>query len=586
LAPDKSYYQETPYGESFYPSPLVGYSNVKVTNLSREGVTRTATGYVEHEFYTAKDFPVLVKRPYTDKQVEKSGLLGNLFKVNAKDNLTMSQSHVIELNDMHGKSKSQWVYAEGQAKPISGVEYFYKTQNSRQLSNRITAINKSGQVLTNLRGGIEIDMINDERESKQFSLGVFIPTNIDISLVPTPLPFPLPLPSAWPKLTRETTRYRSLSNTKTITRYGILEKTVAYDLGSRVSTDNLAWDAETGAVMLTRTQNDFENPIYSFTYPAHWSYNGMGPSYKNIGLKVALSSGTGFFNITNGIGKFVPGDEVLANGQKYWVVATNGNQIELKDINGVHPTMSTTTMQVTRSGRRNQQSTPVGTITSLNNPIASGVLAFDANTRILNAGAVEFKDEWPGFCECEDLLASTNPYVNGNKGNYRAQKSHLYLTERGQSNQNRNTNIRTDGTFDLFNPFWSPNNNPNINNGDWKKTQGDWTFTSEVTLFSPFGFELENKDALDRYSAADYGYNNTLPVAVASNAQYKEIGSDNFEDYDCTNCSDDHFSFKESVNNVVDTESHTGRKSIKVSPGEKVEMEKLLKSCDEETSEI
>jgi len=80
LAPDNSFYQETPYGESFYPSPTVGYSKVKVTNLSRTGVKRTATGFVQHEFYTAKDFPVLVKRPYTDSEPEKSGLLGNLFK--------------------------------------------------------------------------------------------------------------------------------------------------------------------------------------------------------------------------------------------------------------------------------------------------------------------------------------------------------------------------------------------------------------------------------------------------------------------------------------------------------------------------
>ena len=58
LAPDAAYYQETPYGESFYPSPTVGYSKVKVTNLSRQDVKRTATGYVLHEFYTAKDFPV------------------------------------------------------------------------------------------------------------------------------------------------------------------------------------------------------------------------------------------------------------------------------------------------------------------------------------------------------------------------------------------------------------------------------------------------------------------------------------------------------------------------------------------------
>ncbi len=575
LAPDRAFYQETPYGESFYPSPTVGYSKVKVTNLARAGVKRTATGYVQHEFYTAKDFPVKVKRPYTDKKIEKSGLLGQLFKINAKDNLTVSQSHVIELNDMHGKQKAQWVYAEDQSTPISGVKYFYKTQSSKHLSNQITTINKNGQVANNLRGGIEIDMINDERESKQFSLGVFIPTNIDISIIPTPIPITLPIPSAWPKVTTETTRYRSLSNTKVITRYGILERTEAYDLGSRVSTDNLAWDAETGQVLVTRTQNDFEDPIYSFTYPAHWSYDGMASSYKNIGLQAVLGSGSGVYSLTSGLGSFVPGDELLVNGAKSWVVAAVGNQITLQDINGNATVLSSGSnkIQVVRSGRRNQQSTPVGSVTTLTNPIQGTQLVFQ---EVLNAGAVEFKDEWPGFCECADLLSSNNPYVNGEKGNYRAQKSHLYLTERLQSDKNRNTNIRKDGTFQTFSPFWTPNSGY-----DWNKNAGPWTFTSEVTLVSPFGFEMENRDALNRYSAADYGYNNTLPTTVASNAQYKEIGFDNFEDYDCNSCPDDHFSFKESSPQITEEEAHTGRRSIKVSPGTKVELEKIIIPCQD-----
>jgi len=479
---------------------------------------------------------------------------------------------------MHGKSKSQWVYAEDQDQPISGVEYFYKTQNSNQLSNSIRVINKAGQVIENRRGGIEIDMLNDERESKQFSLGTFVPTDLDVSIIPAPIPITLPLPSTWPKVTKETTRFRSVSNTKVITRYGILEKTVAYDLGSRVSTDNLAWDAETGSVILTRTQNDFEDPVFSFTYPAHWSYNGMGPSYKNIDLQVAINGyniSTGSFVVTNGIGKFVPGDEVLISGesQKYWVTDVNSNLVTLKDKLGNVPAANFNgkTMRVTRSGRRNQQATPVGTVTTLTNPIQNGGLVFQD---VLNAGAVEFKDEWDNFCECEDLLASNNPYVNGEKGNYRAQRSHLFLTERNQSDKNRNTNIRKDGTFIGFDPFWFPNNGL-----DWNKNQGQWTFTSEVTLYSPFGYELENKDALERYSAADYGYNNSLPTAVASNAQYKEIGVDNFEDYDCATCTEDHFSFKESANNVTEAEAHTGRKSIRVAPGDSLEVEKIINPC-------
>jgi len=42
---------------------------------------------------------------------------------------------------------------------------------------------------------------------------------------------------------------------------------------------------------------------------------------------------------------------------------------------------------------------------------------------------------------------------------------------------------------------------------------------------------LENKDILNNYSAALYGYNDQLSTAVASNASYKEIAFDSFEEY-------------------------------------------------------
>jgi len=61
------------------------------------------------------------------------------------------------------------------------------------------------------------------------------------------------------------------------------------------------------------------------------------------------------------------------------------------------------------------------------------------------------------------------------------------------------------------------------------------------------------------------------------------MGFDNFEDYDCLLCPDDHFSFKESNPNIVDTIAHTGRRSLRVVPGEVVEFEKIIIPCTDET---
>ena len=580
LAPDNDFYQEKPYGEMFFPSPSVGYSRVKVQNKKRDGVKRTATGYAIHEFYTAKDFPIKVRDPHLERLPPTkplTSILGSLLNLNIADYLTTSQSYSIELNDMHGKPKAQYIYAEKNPDnlrpndPISGVQYYYKQSDMHSLDNEISVINKRGEVETT-QAGLDIDMTIDERQSTNRVVSLGVETNVDASAIPIP-PAVIPLPSVWLKPGIENVRFRSIANTKVITRYGILEKVTAHDLGSYVETENLAWDRETGEVLLTRTQNDFEDPIYAFTYPAHWGYDGMGQAYKNIGIQVDDIS-----LLTNPNEFFVPGDEVLVgtfpNFSEAWVTAVNNVGVSFQDRDGNPVTVGNDPVRVIRSGRRNQQGMPIGSITTLSDPIQGNQLVFDD---ILNAGAIEFKDEWTGFCNCDDELASTNPYINGELGSFRPVRSYAFLTDRNQSNESRNTNIRLDGTFEDFQPFWVPN----APEEEWSTNPAQWTFASEVTLVSPYGMELENRDALNRYSAADYRYNHTLPSAVASNSQYKEMGYDNFEDYDCLICPDDHFSFKEAIieatnSNISNAYSHTGRRSIQVGPSSFVEMEKPI----------
>jgi hypothetical protein len=94
--------------------------------------------------------------------------------------------------------------------------------------------------------------------------------------------------------------------------------------------------------------------------------------------------------------------------------------------------------------------------------------------------------------------------------------------------------------------------------------------------------ELENRDPLNRYSAATYGYNNSLPLSVAANARYAEIGFDGFEDYDFSTCTNDHFSYKNYSGNVMSVSSHTGKKSIQVNSSTDVKVSKQIQSCEED----
>ena len=78
--------------------------------------------------------------------------------------------------------------------------------------------------------------------------------------------------------------YRSMTTLKVVNEYGILESVVNNDKGSIVSTKNLVYDAETGSVLVSETNNEHNKPIYNSNYPAHWAEEGVEPAYKNIDI--------------------------------------------------------------------------------------------------------------------------------------------------------------------------------------------------------------------------------------------------------------------------------------------------------------
>ncbi|MFZ5553168.1 MAG: hypothetical protein ACOZCO_08645 [Bacteroidota bacterium] len=599
LVPDERYYQEEPLGESFFPSASVGYSRVTVKNIQRTNVTRTATGKVVHEFYTARDFPTITKRTEVNTVRNKNNpfSVANLFNLNSRDHMTASQGFVVELNDMHGKPKKQMVYQEDQNVPITEVEYKYKSEPlnldgklNYKLKNTRPVIFPDGNVST-AEIGVFFDMVADMRENFTKSIGGSAQINADGFLAAI---LPVVIPMVYPSVSIEETQFRSAATTKVIQRFGILDETIARDLGSKVSTRNLAYDSETGEVLLTQTKTDFNDDIFSLTYPSHWVYDGMAQAYKNIGYRTTNISfnANGMANIANAHQFFAEGDEVVVmksitssnpftpgvwiddytTAEKVWITDVTSTGIKALRKDGTLLSTGVYSIKVLRSGRRNMQAVPVSSITTLKNPLDN----FSSNIfeKVLQSSAMEFSQDWNTFCECfedpqEDNF-TTNPYVLGIKGNWRMKRSWLHLSPRTQSNYDNNTNIRRDGIFTSYTPFYK------LVNGKWNIDENNWTFTSEVTEFSPFGQELENRDALGRYSAATFGFNQSLATAVAANSRYRELGFDSFEDYQYNACSDDHFKFSTLPTTA---QSHTGKNSVKVSAGSPVVMNKLFENC-------
>ncbi len=616
MVPSDDFYQEKPYGESFFPGASVGYSKVTVKNIkpTNINIVKNGTGKVVNEFYTAKDFPTKTNQTDLLPVRHRPNPILQLLKVHVRDYMTASQGFVVEVNDMHGKPKATWVYQEAQTSPISGVEYIYKGSqkpialrgldtvitkiNVNGLDNTILCMEKNGSI-SKKSVGVDIDFITDMREQETTNRTGGINGNLDAFLVAF---FPSIVPVILPAYSKEKVRFRSAVTTKVINRSGILEQTIAHDLGATVSTKNMMLDAETGEVLLTQTINQFDDNLYSLSYPAHWAYDRMGPAYKNMNVEVSpdliASSPEKYFANGDEVQVYVKSDNGKAFESKAWI--TQVKPLKAININGLAVDLTGKTLKVIRSGRRNQQSVPVGTVTSLYSPLNAPQtgLEISATKGILNASSVEYDEVWQLFCECGYAPGTAyNPYVKGTLGNWRLIKSYLYLTERSQTRANDNTNIRKDGVYTAFSPFWTVGA-PAATPSDWTKNSDKWQYTSQVTIYSPYGPELENQDALGRYSSAIYGYNNTMPTAVSANAKYTDIAYDGFEDYNFAGCSDDHFSYKSPVNTAIlnqgrsgvssplpfgidDTQSHSGRRSIKVAPNQSATVKKVLTNCAE-----
>ncbi|MDO5969778.1 hypothetical protein Q4Q35_08160 [Flavivirga aquimarina] len=644
IAPKEVSYIEKPFGEQFFPSASVTYSQVTVRNLQRDDINKHATGKVVTEHFTSKDFPTIVD--YTDIDnpgnfaTNQGEFLQNVVKgllgapVEVKNEYALSQGFVVHTNDMNGKMRMQKVFAENKDEPISMVEYKYatSTDNEGVLDNKVATINRDGSINTDRQIGVDYDVVTDFRESYSESKTTGYKGNLVLMFIGI---FPVVIPSAPPSRTRIENVAHSTITTKVIHTTAQLKEKIATDLGARVSTVNEAWDAETGQVLLTRTINEYNDEYYNFNFPAYWSYEGMGQASKNIGITGQLTKTGSLFTIEEASNQdyLYPGDELLVQSdsgyKKLWVVEVSSTGIKLMDAKSNMGNdlnlQGTIDFKVVRSGYRNQQMANMASITLMKNPIKdsngdyleeldnssftqSATGTFADNLHIINASAVKYDDFWNCQCEnglpflprsvnsSEDLEGTPiesygfNPYLYNAKGEWRAKKSYAYLTERTEvvNGSVSKVNTRKEGYFKDFIPYYNlVEQSPGINK--WEQTvdaqldTNKWTFASEVTAYSPYGAELENMDALNRHSAAQYGYNYTLPTAVASNSKYQDMGADNFEDYEFVNALNGHFNFKETIDNnalddaiISDAHAHTGQNSLVLRKGDEVYIERQL----------
>ncbi|WPQ61474.1 DUF5977 domain-containing protein [Chitinophaga sancti] len=430
LAPIVNGYTELPLGESFFPSPSVGYSKVRVRTI-HANKTRSANGYGENCYYTSYDFPTLTDMTLlADNKKRYKPALSNLLRINAKHYIAVSQGFKVELNDMNGRLKSQASYSEtNTTTPVTSTTNYYRVDDqqatTKHLNNTVMAMTPKGMIDTTAVIGKDMELMTDMREERSVSTAVTVQVNGDMFTFPwPPIMF---IPVALSVYNKEETMYHSAAVAKVIYRHGILDSVVVTDKDSKISTRNLLYDSETGNVLLTSTQNEFNDPIYNFTMPAGWAYDGMSGAYKNTGVilkNIYIRQG----RITSGLSAtakvtdyFAGGDKVLiyskpktggedcaphvatfpATGLMYTVDANEQHggspDIYFVDENGQPFSGNDITLKVVKSGRKNIGAA-ISNVSLLKNPLvqtSTGYkLVIDSTSKVIAASAVQYKSAW------------------------------------------------------------------------------------------------------------------------------------------------------------------------------------------------
>jgi len=590
-------YTEEPGNESLFPGPTVGYRQVKVmsknTSIKKNNLTSNVVNYggiTIHEFYTAKDYPVITDNTEleTDKTFRKSRLIIPALIVNI-DRLRMAatQGYYIELNDMHGKPKGAREIAfnsNNVEEEISSVKYEYfdvahlttnragETFVTRSLKNDVdvmykdvdpTNLHQSDIRLTSL--ATEIEFIPETRYHQSRSISAGLQLNFDFTLS-FPLLFPVP------SFNWKEEKTGTVVTNKIVNKAGIMKKVTATQRGSVATTENLVFDDLTGMPLLTSLTNDYGGTIYNYSILAKDQYDATGGAYLNIGFSsIATAVGTsptsGLQEITLNTpaeaSNFVPGDQLLATP----VLATAGNDVDplrnkilcifsiknqsnanliLETVNGLSGLYRFT---VIRSGRRNNLTSSISSITALSNPTKNREIVPCTDNRnvkfpqyyniytidnVLAINAVELGSNW--YKETRQLPNVPGTWYDdalfskGFGGTFAPVRSYAYIDNRSQNTTSNVTDVKlaTDGIMNdvsLFN--WGRLQSTSVSEGCVTK----WREVDQITLKNPSSFDIETRNILQTYSAQIYGRSGTEPIAVAGNARNAEIGVENFEEY-------------------------------------------------------
>lgn len=480
---------EGPLGESILPGASVVHERVIIKNIHSGATSR---GYMVNTYHTCREFPVTVqntdilKNNDTYKKFNLSLPLG-LFNLDIKK-AWMTQGYLFKLNDMHGKLASQATYAGNysvntfdESASTSRTDYHYSAPGSKikaLVYNPTSGIMQSSMLNPGTEEDFTMFMSNVQEKTNDFSVEL----DLNFSYYPVSLSLGFGLSYSYSE-----TQLFQHATSKVVSQTSYLLSTINTTDGVTQTTENLAFDKNTGDPVLTRTFDGYMAPDEKI-----YTQNDVNGS--------TLKKHDGYYYALN-----IPAS---------WIYPSMGQKSQ--SVSGAAP-------------NSNQLTASAGNIVTygvneLYNAISSGESATwnstDHLTTVVNATSTVYKNNW--FGSTISTSSTVNDQLNHHFYPYR---SYVYLDDLTNAND-AGTKIYGGGLmkspFEFFD--WTPSTfSTNMGSAN------QWYSPSEIVTYSPYGYPTEEKDVLGIASTAKFGYDNTMPVLVAQNAKNDEVFFSDFE---------------------------------------------------------
>lgn len=589
--PSEEFYTEFPLNEEVYASTSVGYANVRVRSISYAGLDAMVPGYTDHQFYTAKDYPVRIAHTNIDEGTElrKPGALG-LTGI-SKRRFGVSYGVNIVTNDMHGKFKAKVVYSQ-EGSIIYRMRHVYHEMDGK-LTNELPTILPDGSLDAKRILGQHTDFLTFLNKSESNYSSVSLKAQADISYPPIVV-----VPSAYPGAsTFENTIYTSLTS-KITYQSGVVDAVYVEDNGREKYTTNLLYDAKSGSAIVTEVipeKGPGIRKMYDYTYPAYWKYEELGQDSDNARVTRLNITGTDAVIETAEEVYFNPGDRlsvyvvspfalnITAYVDDYWVIENEATEeLYLADKNGALFTPLAATIyrfKVIDPGNKNATDVAMASVSSLKAPALGVSPYYDEypHQKVIDISGIELFEEAKLGGKCINGGDQLNPYTYNLKGQWRLKHTYSFDGKRDYSANNS----RVDGCLTEYQPFWENEGGTWLSIDDPARTgydssdpYQDWIQNGEATVFNENGFGLESKNPLNVHATAGIGYNHSYSTYNAVNARYQEVAFDGFEDYETNGILDATETFVEfpcqerhldgGAVNLASNEAHTGKNSMAV----------------------